>query len=143
MAQLAGGRPLIQLQAERFDREAELRYALVRLNEHVDTVAISQGEVEELRRLGAEFGKVLRMKRRIVSALARSPGSRQVTAGSPSLRRSSRPRPATSAANLLSVMMAVGAFIQVQQALRWFVDNFSTIAQWRATLSGSRASGRF
>ena len=31
-------------------------------------------------------------------------------------------------------MMAVGAFIQVQQALRWFVDNFSTIADWRATL---------
>ena len=31
-------------------------------------------------------------------------------------------------------MMVVGAFNQVQQALRWFVDNFSTIADWRATL---------
>jgi len=31
-------------------------------------------------------------------------------------------------------MMAVGAFIQVQQSLRWFIDNFSTIADWRATL---------
>ena len=31
-------------------------------------------------------------------------------------------------------MMVVGAFIQVQQALRWFIDNFSTIADWRATL---------
>jgi len=30
--------------------------------------------------------------------------------------------------------MVVGAFIQVQQALRWFIDNFSTIADWRATL---------
>ena len=30
--------------------------------------------------------------------------------------------------------MAVGAFIQVQQSLRWFIDNFSTIADWRATL---------
>jgi len=28
----------------------------------------------------------------------------------------------------------VGAFNQVQQSLRWFVDNFSTIADWRATL---------
>ena len=65
------GRPLIRLQAGRFDREAELRYALVRLNEHVDTVAISQGEAEEIRRLRAEFGNVLRMMRRIVSALAR------------------------------------------------------------------------
>jgi putative ATP-binding cassette transporter len=33
-----------------------------------------------------------------------------------------------------ALMMAVGAFIQVQQALRWFIDNFSTIADWRATL---------
>ena len=30
--------------------------------------------------------------------------------------------------------MVVGAFIQVQQSLRWFIDNFSTIADWRATL---------
>ena len=32
------------------------------------------------------------------------------------------------------LMMIVGAFNQVQQALRWFVDNFSSIADWRATL---------
>jgi vitamin B12/bleomycin/antimicrobial peptide transport system ATP-binding/permease protein len=31
-------------------------------------------------------------------------------------------------------MMAVGAFNQVQQALRWFIDNFNAIADWRATL---------
>ena len=31
-------------------------------------------------------------------------------------------------------MMVVGAFNQVQQSLRWFVDNFSSIADWRATL---------
>ena len=30
--------------------------------------------------------------------------------------------------------MVVGAFNQVQQALRWFVDNFRHIADWRATL---------
>ena len=32
------------------------------------------------------------------------------------------------------LMMVVGAFNQVQQSLRWFVDNFSNIADWRATL---------
>jgi putative ATP-binding cassette transporter len=31
-------------------------------------------------------------------------------------------------------MMVVGAFNQVQQALRWFVDNTGVIADWRATL---------
>ena len=32
------------------------------------------------------------------------------------------------------LMMVIGAFNQVQQSLRWFVDNFSSIADWRATL---------
>ena len=32
------------------------------------------------------------------------------------------------------LMMVVGAFNQVQQSLRWFVDNSSAIADWRATL---------
>jgi putative ATP-binding cassette transporter len=32
------------------------------------------------------------------------------------------------------LMVGVGAFNQVQSALRWFVDNFSGIADWRATL---------
>jgi vitamin B12/bleomycin/antimicrobial peptide transport system ATP-binding/permease protein len=32
------------------------------------------------------------------------------------------------------LMMAAAAFTQAQSALRWFVDNFSVIADWRATL---------
>jgi putative ATP-binding cassette transporter len=32
------------------------------------------------------------------------------------------------------LMMAVGAFNQVQNSLQWFVENFSAIADWRATL---------
>src|SRR5581483_10643107 len=32
------------------------------------------------------------------------------------------------------MMMAAAAFTQAQSSLRWFVDNFSTIADWRATL---------
>src|SRR5260370_17634746 len=33
-----------------------------------------------------------------------------------------------------ALMMVVGAFMQVQQTLRWFIDNFSALADWRATL---------
>src|SRR5262249_50281889 len=32
------------------------------------------------------------------------------------------------------LMMAAGAFTQVQSSMRWFIDNFSVIADWRATL---------
>ena len=31
------------------------------------------------------------------------------------------------------LMMVVGAFNQVQQALRWLVDNTAVLADWRAT----------
>jgi vitamin B12/bleomycin/antimicrobial peptide transport system ATP-binding/permease protein len=31
-------------------------------------------------------------------------------------------------------MVVVGAFHQVNQSLRWFVDNFALLAQWRAAL---------
>ena len=32
------------------------------------------------------------------------------------------------------LMMVVGGFYQVNQSLRWFVDNFAQLADWRATL---------
>jgi ABC-type uncharacterized transport system fused permease/ATPase subunit len=32
-------------------------------------------------------------------------------------------------------MVVVGAFSQVNQSLRWFVDNFALLAEWRAALS--------
>ena len=38
------GRPLIPLNAERYAREADLRFALVRVNEHSDGVALYAGE---------------------------------------------------------------------------------------------------
>ena len=33
------------------------------------------------------------------------------------------------------LMVVVGGFYQVNQSLRWFVDNFALLADWRATLS--------
>jgi vitamin B12/bleomycin/antimicrobial peptide transport system ATP-binding/permease protein len=40
----------------------------------------------------------------------------------------------TGSMSIGALMMVVGAFNQVQQALRWFVDNFRGIADWQATL---------
>jgi vitamin B12/bleomycin/antimicrobial peptide transport system ATP-binding/permease protein len=130
------GHPLIQLNSERYAREADLRFALVRLNEHCDSVALFGGEQDEKRRLTTALEKVLRVMRRIVSA---STWLTCITAGygwftiiAPIVVAS----PGYFAGDLSfgALMMVVGAFIQVQQALRWFIDNFSTIADWRATL---------
>jgi putative ATP-binding cassette transporter len=130
------GRPLVRLQAERYQQESELRYSLMRLNEHAHTVTIYEGEVEELRRLTAVFDDVLRVMRGIVSALVRltwiTAGYGWFTIIAPIIVAS----PGYFGGDLTfgEMMVVVGAFIQVQQALRWFVDNASTIADWRATL---------
>jgi putative ATP-binding cassette transporter len=130
------GRPLIELNSERYAREADLRFALVRLNEHSDSVTLFGGEQDEKRRLRAEFERVLRVMRRIVGATTRltciTAGYGWFTIIAPIIVAA----PGYFGGDLSfgGLMMVVGAFIQVQQALRWFIDNFSTIADWRATL---------
>jgi len=130
------GRPLIPLNAERYAREADLRFSLVRVSEHVDAVALQGGEADEKQRLNAELERVLSVMRRIVWATTRltwvTAGYGWFTIIAPILVAS----PGYFGGDLSfgGLMMAAGAFIQVQQALRWFVDNFSTIADWRATL---------
>src|ERR1700736_2606997 len=130
------GSPLINLNSERYAREADLRYALVRLNEHSDSVALYGGELDEKRSLTIELEQVLRVMRQIVSATTRltwiTAGYGWFTIIAPIVVAA----PGYFGGDLSfgALMMVVGAFIQVQQALRWFIDNFSTLADWRATL---------
>ena len=130
------GHPLAQLYADRYAQEAELRFALVRLNEHIDSVSLYGGEEGEKQHLITELNDILRIMRQIVgthhTAYVHHSGLRLVHNHCPHPDR----RPGYFGGNLSfgALMMAVGAFIQVQQSLRWFIDNFSTIADWRATL---------
>jgi putative ATP-binding cassette transporter len=130
------GRNLIERNAERYAREADLRFSLVRVNEHIDAIALSSGEADEARRIEVDLAGVLAATRSLVSGLANltwiTAGYGWFTLVAPILVAA----PLYFAGNLTfgGLMMAAGAFIQVQSSLRWFVDNFSTIADWRATL---------
>ncbi len=130
------GRPLIQLNAERYAREAELRFALLRVNERNDAIAFFGGEEDEKQRLHYELEPVLDIMRRLVSSLTRltwiTAGYGWFTIVAPIIVAA--PGFFTGDLTLGGLMMVVGAFNQVQQALRWFVDNFSAIADWGATL---------
>ncbi len=130
-----GGR-LIPLNAERYAREADFRFALVRTNDEVEGLTLYGGEADEKARLSGIFGGVVAISERLVRAVT---GLTWVTAGygwftiaAPILVAS--PAYFNSAMTFGELMVVVGAFNQVQQALRWFVDNFSLIADWRATL---------
>ena len=130
------GKPLIALDAERYAREANLRFALVRANEEIEGVTIYGGEADEKQNLNKVFDSVLEVSRRIVGAVTRltwiTSGYGWFTIVAPILVAA--PSYLTGEMSFGELMMVVGAFNQVQTSLRWFVDNFSSIADWRATL---------
>ncbi len=130
------GRSLIDRNAQRYACEADLRFSLVRVNEHIDAIALASGEADEERRIEVDLAAVLAATGRLVSGLTNlawiTAGYGWFTLVAPILVAA----PLYFAGNISfgGLMMASGAFIQVQSSLRWFVDNFSTIADWRATL---------
>ena len=132
----AVGRPLVTLDAERYAREADFRFALVRANEEIEGITIYGGESDEKQHLNTLFDSVLEVSRRIVGALTRltwvTAGYGWFTIVAPILVAA--PSYLTGEMSFGELMVVVGAFNQVQTSLRWFVDNFSSIADWRATL---------
>src|SRR5215467_2587708 len=60
------GRGLIGRNAQRYAREADLRFSLVRVNEHVDDISLAAGEDDEKRRIHLHLANVLTATRRIV-----------------------------------------------------------------------------
>lgn len=130
------GRPLIALNGDRYAREADLRYSLMRVNEQVDAISVSSGEADEARRLQRNLDAVMVATRRIVFAMTRlawvTSGYGWVTIVAPIIIAA----PVYFGGDMTfgGLMMAVGAFNQFHASLRWFVDNIGSIADWRATL---------
>ncbi len=130
------GKSLIGRNAERYAREADLRFSLVRVNEHVDDISLAAGESDERRRITLNLGNVLAATRRIVRGHTNltwvTSGFGWVTIVAPILVAA--PLYFNGKVTFGGLMMAAGAFTQAQSSLRWFIDNFSAIADWRATL---------
>jgi putative ATP-binding cassette transporter len=130
------GRSLIPRNADRYAREADLRFALVRISEHVDGIALASGEADEQRRVEMHIGHVMLAMRRLVRGLTDltwvTAGFGWITGIAPILI--SAPLYFTGKTSFGGMMLAAAAFTQAQGSLRWFVDNFGAIADWRATL---------
>ena len=130
------GRSLVNRNAQRYAREADLRFSLVRVNEHIDAITLSGGEEGEARRIDVGLSAVLAATARLVRGLTNltwvTSGYGWLTLVAPILVAA----PMYFAGDLTfgGLMLASGAFIQVQSSFSWFVDNFSTLADWRATL---------
>ena len=130
------GGSLINRNSERYAREADLRFSLVRVSEHLDGISLAGGEPDERRRIELHIDNVLAATRRIVAGLTNltwvTAGFGWITLVAPILVAA--PVYFAGKISFGGLMMAAAAFTQAQTSLRWFVDNFSQIADWRATL---------
>ena len=130
------GRSLIPRNAERYAQEADLRFSLVRVNEHLDGITLAGGEAGETRRVEMHLDSVLTAMRRLVTGLTNltwvTAGFGWLTLVAPIIVAA--PLYFQGSLSFGGLMMAAAAFSQAQSSLRWFVDNFSSIADWRAIL---------
>jgi vitamin B12/bleomycin/antimicrobial peptide transport system ATP-binding/permease protein len=130
------GRGLVSRNADRYAREADLRFSLVRVNEHVDAITLAAGEADENRRIERNLGSVVAATRRIVWGHTKltwvTAGFGWITNVAPILVAA--PLYFMGKISFGGLMMAAAAFNQAQSSLRWFIDNFSALADWRATL---------
>ncbi|MEZ5854423.1 MAG: ABC transporter ATP-binding protein/permease [Hyphomicrobiaceae bacterium] len=130
------GSPLVALNTTTYQREAQLRFAMVRASESSESIALFGGEADERRSIDDTLSATLAMRRRVANATAKLTW---ITSGYGWLALVvpiivALPAYLQSGLTLGGLMMVVGAFAQVQASLRWFVDNFAKIADWRAAL---------
>ncbi|TAW01056.1 ABC transporter ATP-binding protein/permease [Rhizobium ruizarguesonis] len=130
------GRKLVKLNADRFSKEAELRFTLMHANENMPAITVARGEENERRRINTDISSVLRVVKRLAMANTNltwvSAGYGWLVIVIPIIVAA--PAYFSGGLTLGQLMMSVGAFNQVNTALRWYVSNFGPIAEWRATL---------
>ncbi|MEP6723167.1 MAG: ABC transporter ATP-binding protein/permease [Variovorax sp.] len=129
------GRPLIGLNFRQQRFEADFRHHLVRVREYSEAIALDNGEPVERRQLDTRFGNVLRNYLQLIKQQKNLVGFTsffgQAAVIFPFIV--SAPRFFSGAIQLGQLMQISSAFGKVQDALSWFVDNYDSVAVWRAT----------
>jgi putative ATP-binding cassette transporter len=130
------GRPLIRIGFDQQRYEANFRFSLVRLRENTEGVALYHGEAAELSNLRSGFRDVITIwwtkmvKTKQLGWFQSFYG--QVAIIFPFLVAS--PRFFSGQMPLGGIFQIASAFGQVQTALSWFVDAYTSFANWKATV---------
>lgn len=129
------GRPLIPLNFMQQRYEADFRHHMVRVREYSEAIALDKGERVERGHLDLRFSRVLVNYLRLIKARKNlnwfSNFFGQAAIVFPFIVAA--PRFFSGAIQLGQLMQISSAFGNVQDSLAWFVDNYSTLAAWRAT----------
>jgi putative ATP-binding cassette transporter len=136
------GAPLVGINVRRNQAEADHRFALIRMRENSEGIALIRGEPDEDRTLRAAFARVVsvmkelygreRMLMYLTSAYGMLAGVVPIVVASP--------RYFAGAITLGVLMQITQAFLEVTRSLNWFVDKFPLLADWRSTSSVSQPS---
>jgi putative ATP-binding cassette transporter len=128
------GRRFVQISEDKNQAEAEYRYALTRVRENGESIALLGGEEEERAGIDQTFGNVLRQWTRLAGQYMRttlvSQGSSLIAPVIPLLLCA--PKFLDGSMSLGEVMQAASAFTIVQSAFGWLVDNYPSLADWNA-----------
>jgi putative ATP-binding cassette transporter len=128
------GRRFVQVSEGKNQAEAEYRYALTRVRENGESIALLGGEQEERDGIDKAFTKVLRQWARLAGQHMRttlvSQGSNLIAPVVPLLLCA--PKFLDGSMTLGQVMQAASAFTIVQTAFGWLVDNYPRLADWNA-----------
>lgn len=128
------GRRFVQVSEDKNQAEAEYRYAMTRVRENGESIALLGGEEEERGGIDRTFGKVLKewallAKQHMRTTLV-SQGSSLIAPVVPLLLCA--PKFLAGEMSLGEVMQAASAFTIVQAAFGWLVDNYPRLADWNA-----------
>lgn len=130
------GRRLIPLNFAQQALEADFRFALVRVRENAEGIALYQGEPAEQENLVARFQAVFMNGWRVLFVSLQltfyQSGYAQIAIIFPYLVTG--PRFFAGAITLGVMTQTAQAFGQVQSALSFFIDNYSTVAELRAVM---------
>jgi putative ATP-binding cassette transporter len=128
------GRAFVQTSEDKNQAEAEYRYALTRVRENGESIALLGGEEEERAGIDRTFGSVLKQWARLAHQHMRttlvSQGSSLIAPVVPLLLCA--PKFLDGSMSLGQVMQAASAFTIVQAAFGWLVDNYPRLADWNA-----------
>ena len=128
------GRRFVQVSEDKNQAEAEYRYALTRVRENGESIALLGGEEEERAGIDKTFTNVLRQWARLAGQHMRttlvSQGSSLIAPVVPLLLCA--PKFLDGSMTLGQVMQAASAFTIVQTAFGWLVDNYPRLADWNA-----------
>lgn len=130
------GKPLINLEKQSQKIEADYRYRLMRIRDNAKAIGAYGGELYEEKSLSERFKHVytvwinMYIKRRHMNYF--HSGYTQLSAYVPYIVAA--PQYFAGAFQMGEIMQTVQAFGGVRVALSWFIFNYSSLAEWKATV---------